>query len=128
MTTKNIYWGNTPVKQADARVRGEIVDVRGESFYRIANYDKMPPFLMSVVSGSDHWMFVSSTGGLTCGRANPDKALFPYDTDDKIHDSTAHTGPLTCLLVKKAGKTYLTIRIIKQTPLQKPRNFNPNLI
>jgi hypothetical protein len=107
MVKKNIYWGDAVIKQADACVDGEIVEVGGESFYRVTNYDRMPPFLMSVVSSSDHWMFVSSTGGLTCGRGNPDKALFPYETDDKIHDSAAHSGPRTCLLVEKAGKTNL---------------------
>ena len=104
---KNIYWGKTIIKQADGSVSGSILEIRGEKYYRIANYDRLPPFLMSIVSGSDHWMFVSSTGGLSCGRGNPDKALFPYDTDDKIHDSSAHTGPQTCLLVVKDGRTYL---------------------
>jgi len=104
---KNIYWGNTIVKQADSAVSGSIVELDGESYYQVANYDRMPPFLMSVVSGFDHWMFVSSSGGLTCGRGNPEKALFPYDTDDKIHDSDAHSGPQTCLLVEKGDKRYL---------------------
>ena len=36
--------------------------------YEIAGVDAMPPFLMTVASDSDHWMFVSSTGGLTAGR------------------------------------------------------------
>jgi hypothetical protein len=47
----------------------------------------MPPFFMSLVSGADHWLFISSTGGLTAGRTNADSALFPYETEDKI---TAH--------------------------------------
>ena len=104
---KDIYWGNTIVKQADSVVSGNIVELDGESYYQIANYDRMPPFLMSVVSGSDHWMYVSSSGGLTCGRGDPEKALFPYDTDDKIHDSDAHTGPQTCLLVERGDKRSL---------------------
>ena len=107
MTTKDIFWGETAVKPAGARVSGDIVEIGGMDFYRVSNYDRMPPFLMSVISSSDHWMFVSSTGGMTCGRGNPDKALFPYDTDDKIHDAAAHTGPLTCLLVERNGRTCL---------------------
>ena len=30
----------------------------------------MRPFFMTLVSGSDHWMFISSTGALTAGRGN----------------------------------------------------------
>jgi hypothetical protein len=87
--------------------KGAIVQLDGEPWYRIHNYDVMPPFLTSLVSGTEHWMFVSSSGGLTCGRRNPDHALFPYETDDKIHDSHATTGPLTALLVEDRGKTRL---------------------
>ena len=67
----------------------------------------MPAFLMSIVSGYDHWMFVSSTGGLTCGRGNPDDSLFPYYTDDKIHDACSTTGPQTFFLVNSNIRTHL---------------------
>jgi hypothetical protein len=83
------------------------VERDGEPFYRIRDFHVMPPFFMSVVSGSNHWMFVSSTGGLTCGRRNPDNALFPYTTDDKIHDAWATTGPTTCLLVDDGNRIRL---------------------
>ena len=86
---------------------GESVDRDGERFYRIANYHTMPPFFMSVVSGYDHWLFVSSTGGLTCGRRDPGNALFPYCTDDKIHDACETTGPKTVLLATRGGRTIL---------------------
>ncbi|MEE4216155.1 MAG: hypothetical protein V2I48_00935 [Xanthomonadales bacterium] len=104
---KDIYWGDTVLKRSDEPVSGGIVEIRGEKFYRIEHYDRIPPFRMSVVSSSDHWMFVSSKGGLSCGRKNPNSALFPYETDDKLHDSVSHTGPRTSLLVEKAGKTHL---------------------
>ena len=68
-------------------VSGEFVTLGKERFYAIHNVDKMPPFFISVVSSSDHWLFVSSTGGLTAGRVSPEQALFPYITVDKIHDS-----------------------------------------
>ncbi|MBS0011483.1 MAG: hypothetical protein KFF49_08740, partial [Bacteroidales bacterium] len=64
----------------------------------IENYDMMDPFLMSIVSNSDHWMFISSTGGLTAGRRNPDVAIFPYYTDDKIHESHLTTGSKTVII------------------------------
>jgi hypothetical protein len=86
---------------------GGHIDIEGERFYRIVNYDAMPPFLMSIVSDSDHWMFVSSTGALTAGRKDPDHALFPYYTDDRIHDSQDQTGGKTILRAARAGRTAL---------------------
>ncbi len=50
-------------------------------------------------------MFVSSTGALTAGRSDPDHALFPYYTDDRIHDSQDQTGGKTILLVTRGGRT-----------------------
>jgi len=106
---KEFNWSESPVRRATDGGTGSIVQCDGEPFYRIHNYHVMPPFLISLVSGTEHWMFVSSAGGLTCGRRNPDHALFPYETDDKIHDSVATTGPLTALLVEEQGKTRLWV-------------------
>ena len=103
----DIYWGNSPVKPAVEGGEGELVVRGGEIFYKISNYHTMPAFFMSIVSGYDHWMFVSSSGGLTCGRGNPESSLLPYYTDDKIHDAHATTGPLTIFLVKKNDRQYL---------------------
>ena len=83
-------------------VSGEFVDLRGERHYVIRNVDRMPPFLVSVISSADHWMFVSSSGGLTAGRISPDHALFPYITVDKLHDAALHTGCRTILRVGDA--------------------------
>jgi len=79
------------------RVHGEFVDLAGERYYAIRNVDQIPPFFISVVSNDDHWLFASSTGGLTAGRVSPRSALFPYITVDKIHESTNHTGSRTLL-------------------------------
>jgi hypothetical protein len=86
---------------------GNQVQLDGEEFYQITDYDRLKPFFMSVVSNADHWMFVSSTGALTAGRRNPDLALFPYYTDDKIHDSAEITGPKTILLIRRHGGSRL---------------------
>src|SRR6476646_6079649 len=80
--------GHSPGKT----VRGEHVQFEGEDFYRISNYDRMRPFFMTAVSDADHWMFISSNGGLTAGRRTADLALFPYYTDDKIRDMAEATG------------------------------------
>jgi hypothetical protein len=88
----------------DKVVSGQFVSRDGGDYYCIANYDALPPFFMTIVSGGNHWLFVSSSGGVTAGRVNSDLALFPYETVDKIHESTAHTGPITILRVRtKSG-------------------------
>ena len=97
--THRMFVGDAALHRGSRLVEGAHVDRDGERFYRIANYDAMPPFLMTVVSDSDHWMFLSSNGALTAGRRDPDRALFPYYTDDRIHDSAGQTGAKTILLV-----------------------------
>jgi hypothetical protein len=84
-------------------VHGEFIDVSGERYYAIRNVDRMAPFLISVISDDDHWLFASSNGGLTAGRVSPATMLFPYITVDKIHNSTSHTGSLTMLRVMRDG-------------------------
>lgn len=79
------------------------VTLMGESYYCIPCYDQMPPFFMSIVSSADHWLFISSTGGLTAGRINAESALFPYYTDDKVAENWVNTGPVTCLFARRAG-------------------------
>ncbi|MFY0608657.1 MAG: hypothetical protein JXR10_18205 [Cyclobacteriaceae bacterium] len=70
----------------------DTIEIKGELFYRISNVDKMSPFFMSVVSSSNHWMFISSNGGLTAGRQNAESSLFPYYTDDKLTELADITG------------------------------------
>jgi hypothetical protein len=62
---------------------------------------------MTIVSNSEHWMFISSNGGLTAGRKNPDNALFPYYTDDIIHSSHETTGSKTIIHVKDNASTFI---------------------
>ena len=87
-------------------VSGEFCTLGAEQYYAIRNVDQMPPFFISLVSNSDHWLFISSTGGLTAGRVSPDKALFPYITVDKIHESTPHTGSKTLIRTVANGKPH----------------------
>ena len=101
------FVGETPLHSGASKVEGDQIEIGGERFYRIVNYDAMPPFLMSIVSDSDHWMFVSSTGALTAGRMDPDHALFPYYTDDRIHDSQDQTGGKTILRASRSGRVAL---------------------
>lgn len=78
---------------------GCFVQIDGERFYAIKDVDRMPPFFMSLVSSSDLWMFLSSSGGLTAGRVQPEKAIFPYVPVDQIHLAAAHTGSRTLIRV-----------------------------
>ena len=103
---KSVYFGKTPLLREKRVVGGAVVRMDGESFFKISNVDAMPPFFMSLVSDSDHWMFLSSNGALTAGRKNPDLALFPYYTDDRIHDSSGQTGGFTLAFVTRSGKTF----------------------
>ncbi|SFC24100.1 hypothetical protein SAMN04488102_10494 [Alkalibacterium subtropicum] len=105
--TDKLYFGKTALKPETKDVSMQTVSVDEETYFKIDNYDQMDPFFMTVVSDADHWMFVSSTGGLTCGRKNAESALFPYYTDDKIHDSIETTGPHTVLIVNREGKDFL---------------------
>jgi hypothetical protein len=80
------------------------VTLDGEECYRIGGFDEMPPFLMNIPTDTDLWMFVSSAGGLTAGRRDPDGAIFPYETVDRLHDGHHHTGPVTLLRVERKGR------------------------
>lgn len=84
-------------------VCGELVKMWGQTFYCINHYDLMRPFLMSVVSPSDHWLYISSTGGLTAGRLCSDNALFPYGNADQVHDSHSTTGGVTVIRCRLRG-------------------------
>lgn len=83
------------------------VVINGEVFYKIANNDAMRPFFMSIVSDSNHWLFISSNGGLTAGRKNAEFALFPYYTDDKITEFADITGSKTIVQIQANNETNL---------------------
>ncbi|MCH3882014.1 MULTISPECIES: hypothetical protein [Tenacibaculum] len=83
------------------------VQIDGESFFKISNNDEMRPFFMSIVSDSNHWLFISSNGGLTAGRQNAQSALFPYYTDDKITESADITGSKSIFQVEKDGEVHV---------------------
>ena len=104
---KTIYLGQQPLHPSKAATSGEEITISGETFYKITAVDRMRPFFMSIVSHSDHWMFISSTGGLTAGRKNSDFALFPYYTDDKITESAETTGSKTVILVEESNRELL---------------------
>jgi len=104
---KEILLGENKLSAESKAIEGGFTDINGESFYKITNYDQMDPFFMTIVSSTDHWMFISSNGGLTAGRKNPDFALFPYYTVDKIQDSAEISGSKTIFLVQRGNRISL---------------------
>jgi len=85
----------------------QVVNHENESYFKISNHDIMRPFFMSIVSDSNHWMFIASNGGLTAGRKNPEYALFPYYTDDKIIESADITGSKSIFRVQTDGQVWV---------------------
>lgn len=71
------------------------VEIEGESFLSIDDVGGMEPFLMNLVSSTDHWMFIGSNGALTAGRKDADNALFPYYTQDKLFELAETTGSVS---------------------------------
>ena len=83
------------------------VSIDNESFYMISNSDEMRPFFMSIVSDSNHWMFISSNGGVSAGRKDSENAIFPYYTDDKITESYDITGSKSIFWIEHEGRSKL---------------------
>ncbi len=100
MSITNLHIGTQKARFHNSEITGEVVMINNESYYHIENYDMMRPFFMSIVSNSDHWMFISSNGGVSAGRKNSDNAIFPYYTDDKITELAHTTGSKTIIRVK----------------------------
>jgi len=88
-------------------IRLSSVEIDGEIFYRISEVDEMRPFFMSIVSDSNHWMFIASNGGVSAGRKDAEHALFPYYTDDKITGSAENTGSKSIFWVYKNKEEHL---------------------
>jgi hypothetical protein len=100
---------NTPISDTNNKkeINLDSVFINNEMFFKITNHDLMRPFFMSIVSDSNHWMFISSNGGLTAGRKNAEFALFPYYTDDKITEFADITGSKTIFQIDKNNEKYI---------------------
>tara|TARA_B110000046_G_scaffold129222_1_gene135669 strand:- start:10188 stop:13661 length:3474 start_codon:yes stop_codon:yes gene_type:complete len=107
MTKKTIFSGKNKDANQGKDIEGTLVHIDNEVYYKISNSDKMRPFFMSIVSDSNHWMFISSNGSLTAGRKNSEFALFPYYTDDKITEASEITGSKSIFQVVKNDEIHL---------------------
>ena len=92
------------IKSHIKNVKLENVEIHGDRFFKISNIDQLKTFFISIVSPSNHWMFVTSNGGITAGRKNSDLSLFPYYTDDKIGETAENTGSKTIIIVKNKSQ------------------------
>ena len=107
MSDQAIYLGNRRAQSTAGEISGEYVRINNEDYFKIVNSQAMRPFFMSIVSDSNHWMFISSNGALTAGRKNSESSLFPYYTDDKITESLEITGSKTLIRATKEDKVQL---------------------
>ena len=105
--THPIFIGETLQISPERDIKGEYVAMLDDIFYKIKNYDAMAPFFMSIVSSSNHWLFISSTGGLSAGRVSAEQALFPYYTEDKLTENSENTGHKAILLITRGQRTSL---------------------
>ena len=77
------------------------------NLYKIENFDTLGPFLMTLTSYDDLWAYISSVGGLAAGRQNPDNSLFPYYTDDKLHEQRSTGLCIKISITKSNGNNYI---------------------
>ena len=98
---------NSTIENKNTVTSMENVVIDNETYFKISNSDQIRPFFMSMVSDSNHWMFISSNGGLTAGRKNSEYALFPYYTDDKITESADITGNKSIFKVNKGNQVFM---------------------
>lgn len=91
----------------EAAVDIKRLKVQGENFFCISNHDEIRPFFMSVVSDSNHWLFIASNGGVSAGRKSAEYALFPYYTADKITESYDTTGSKSIFQITQGGETHI---------------------
>ncbi len=94
------------MKKSNSTQLNQVV-INEEIYYQISNVDQMPPFFMSIISHSNHWLFIGSNGGISAGRKDPENALFPYYTDDKIIESSEVTGSKTIFRLEKNDQIYV---------------------
>ena len=127
---------NQPIAKEETRMTIDdknalltFVEIDKEHFYKIENNDAMRPFFMSIVSDSNHWMFISSNGGLTAGRKDSNNALFPYYTDDKITEFAETTGSKSIFIIEHNTTSNLwePFSIRTNTSYQITRNLYKNI-
>lgn len=105
-----------PSEQPRQSAADGLTFIDGAEFYAVNDVGSMEPFLMSIVSDGDRWMFVSSTGTLTGGRVDATGALFPLEAvggtgfEDRVRSSQHGELPLRSSVdvARRGSVEYLT--------------------
>lgn len=105
---------------------GSIEKFDGQTWYKIANVDSIPPFFMTITSSSDAWNFIWSNGALSAGRKDANRAIFPYYTADKILDLKNTTGSFSAVKVKCDKGTMIWEPFADQSEFKVERNLYKN--
>ncbi|MGB8355586.1 MAG: hypothetical protein WCD79_16935 [Chthoniobacteraceae bacterium] len=95
--------GATP-RVPEEPTNGHYATIDGEPYTVIFDVDRLSPFMMSVVSNTDIWLFAGSNSGFTAGRVDPDRAIFPYRTADKILRDPCSSGCMSAFLVERKSE------------------------
>ncbi len=103
MTTESGEVDGLAKNSAAAPARHEFVTLAGQRYACIRDVDRLEPFLMSIVSDSDAWLFVGSNSPFTAGRVDPDGAMFPYQTVDKLLSHADGSGAVSVFRVRRGG-------------------------
>ncbi len=75
----------------------------GVRYAAIYDVDRLEPFLMHLAGNSDVWVFAGSNSPFTAGRVDPDTALFPYVTADKLLRHNDTSGAMTLMRVRRGA-------------------------
>jgi len=98
--TDSVFVGESPLPAAPEKAESSSLTINGEIFVGIRNVNAMPPFLMSIVSNGNLWLFAGSNSPFTAGRSDADHAIFPYRTADKILSQPGGSGVRSLFLVE----------------------------
>ena len=120
-----MYLSQTPLKQEENRAVGRFVDRYGNRFLRIEHADQMPPLFMSLVSHSDHWMFISSSGGLSAGRGRRQYALPVLYRRQDHSGSFPGRGRSPLCVFRKEGRPISLASFLQQVRRHLPHRSAP---
>jgi len=95
----------TPPRTPHEPANGHYITIDGEPYTAIFDVDRLSSFMMSVVSNTDIWLFAGSNSGFTAGRVDPDRAIFPYRTADKILRDPCSSGCMSAFLVGRGERS-----------------------
>lgn len=110
---------------AENKITGSFTEMDSGEYYKIENVQDMAPFFINIATASDIWIFLSSNGALTAGRQNAEGALFPYETDDRLHLATS-TGPKTLIRLSD-GRIWEPFDVGRDNPYTLHRNIYKRL-